>query len=70
MPSPFPGMDPYIESSGYWAGFHRNLSNRIKTVLNQSMAEGYFAEIDEYLNISGFRMNHSMKAYCKVNPMR
>ena len=22
MPSPFPGIDPYLESQGYWPDFH------------------------------------------------
>ena len=23
MPSPFPGIDPYLESQGYWPDFHQ-----------------------------------------------
>ncbi|MGL6095598.1 MAG: DUF4058 family protein, partial [Fimbriiglobus sp.] len=25
MPSPFPGMDPYLEDPAYWSGFHSRL---------------------------------------------
>ena len=25
MPSPFPGMDPYLESQGFWQDFHFRL---------------------------------------------
>ena len=25
MPSPFPGLDPYLESQGYWPDFHAAL---------------------------------------------
>jgi hypothetical protein len=49
MPSPFPGMDPYLESSVFWGGFHSNLYSRIQTVLNRRLPEGYFAEVDEYV---------------------
>ena len=49
MPSPFPGLDPYLECNGLWAGFQSNLYNRIQTALNQKMPDGYYAEIDEYV---------------------
>ena len=29
MPSPFPGMDPYIESPALWSDFHNNLASEI-----------------------------------------
>jgi hypothetical protein len=25
MPSPFPGMDPYLESQGNWQDFHTSI---------------------------------------------
>ncbi|PSN17406.1 hypothetical protein C7271_17910, partial [filamentous cyanobacterium CCP5] len=25
MPSPFPGMDPYLEQAAYWSSFHSRL---------------------------------------------
>ncbi len=25
MPSPFPGIDPYLESQGYWPDFHAQI---------------------------------------------
>ena len=53
MPSPFPGMDPYLESNLYWAGFHANLYGRILTALNRSLPDGYFADIEEYVWLQG-----------------
>jgi hypothetical protein len=49
MPSPFPGMDPYLESPSFWGGFHSNLYNRIQTALNAQLPDGYYADIEEYV---------------------
>ncbi|MGL6094387.1 MAG: DUF4058 family protein, partial [Fimbriiglobus sp.] len=37
MPSPFPGMDPYLEDPTYWGGFHTNLYTGIQRALNQTL---------------------------------
>lgn len=29
MPTPFPGMDPYLESADIWPGFHHRLANEL-----------------------------------------
>jgi hypothetical protein len=31
MPSPFPGMDPYIETPALWSDFHNNLRIKFTT---------------------------------------
>ena len=36
MPSPFPGMDPYIEACGMWADFHSHLIEKISVQLGDS----------------------------------
>lgn len=33
MTSPFPGMDPFIESRGLWGDFHGSLISEIKNAL-------------------------------------
>ena len=48
MPSPFPGMDPYLESPMYWRGVHSKLIAAINTELNLTLPEGYFSEIEEH----------------------
>jgi hypothetical protein len=45
MPSPFPGMDPYIESPEIWPDFHINLSAAIQGELNQIVQPRYFVEL-------------------------
>lgn len=49
MPSPFPGMDPYIESSKRWGDFHANLIASMRNELNARLPQGYAAETDQYV---------------------
>ena len=49
MPSPFPGMDPYLESPSHWGSFHQWLTTAIAAHLNRSLPSGYVAELDQYV---------------------
>jgi Protein of unknown function (DUF4058) len=49
MPSPFPGMDPYIESSGVWGDFHGSLLSAIRADLNSRLPSGYSASLELYV---------------------
>jgi len=49
MPSPFPGMDPFIEGSGYWGEFHMNMIVAMQNALNAKMPKGFAATIDVYV---------------------
>ncbi|MFO0806778.1 MAG: DUF4058 family protein [Gemmataceae bacterium] len=49
MPSPFPGMDPYLENPVYWGGLHGNLITRIQASLNKSLPKGWYAELDDFV---------------------
>lgn len=51
MPSPFPGMDPYIESSHRWAGFHNSFLVSCAHQLNRRLPKNYVARIEERLQI-------------------
>ena len=35
MPSPFPGMDPYLEAPDIWPDFHHALATEIRGELNR-----------------------------------
>lgn len=37
MASPFPGMDPFLEASDNWAGFHQFLAAHIAAHLNATI---------------------------------
>ncbi len=45
MPSPFPGMDPYIEQSKIWPDFHNRLADEISAILNRRIRPTYFARL-------------------------
>ena len=48
MPSPFPGMDPYLEDSTVWPGQHHRLITAATQLLQKPLnARGYFADIGE-----------------------
>ncbi|HKI18636.1 MAG TPA: DUF4058 family protein [Isosphaeraceae bacterium] len=37
MPSPFPGMDPYLENPDHWPGIHHNLISGIQGQLSAQL---------------------------------
>ena len=45
MPSPFPGMDPYLEAPDIWPDFHDALANEIRNELNHSLPAPYYARL-------------------------
>ena len=49
MPSPFPGMDPYLEDPSGWSGVHLGLLYAIHAQLNRVLPEGFVAELDQYV---------------------
>jgi Protein of unknown function (DUF4058) len=49
MPSPFPGMDPYLEDPGSWSDFHTTFYVELKRGLNRILPPGYMAKIDRYI---------------------
>lgn len=51
MPSPFPGMDPYIEHRKRWADFHHEFVTNCRAALNRTLPENYVATIDERLQL-------------------
>src|SRR5438105_14238193 len=49
MPSPFPGMDPFIEASGLWGDFHGSMAVALRDDLNARLPKGYAASIEMYV---------------------
>lgn len=48
MPSPFPGMDPFVEQRKLWVDFHNSLADEIRAQLNQQIRPTYFARLTPY----------------------
>ncbi|MFN4179482.1 MAG: DUF4058 family protein, partial [Armatimonadota bacterium] len=51
MPSPFPGMDPYLENPTLWPGVHQGLVTYMRAALNAVLPPGYVADIGERVYI-------------------
>lgn len=49
MPSPFPGMDPYIETPKIWSDFHNNLATEVQGQLNRTIQPRYVARLVPYV---------------------
>src|ERR1700761_3157461 len=47
MPSPFPGMDPYLEQAKFWAEFHSHLMNTLFQAVVPGLLERYRARVLE-----------------------
>jgi hypothetical protein len=52
MPSPFPGMDPYLEGPRLWPDVHHSLISSIRQQLNPRLRPKYVARIEERVYIS------------------
>lgn len=46
MPSPFPGMDPYLEDNNIWPSFHQRLAVEIADRLSALIGPRYFADVN------------------------
>ena len=54
MPSPFPGMDPWLETPRVWPDVHNALAGEVRRLLNDSLPEGYYAQLEERTEIVAF----------------
>jgi hypothetical protein len=46
MPSPFPGMDLYLEAPDIWPDLHHALAGEIRNQLNQTLPSPYYARLE------------------------
>lgn len=51
MPSPFPGMDPYLESTALFPGLHNRPIGLMSESLQAILPSPYFAEIGERVRV-------------------
>ena len=51
MPSPFPGMNPYLEQSDVWQDFHDSMIPAIRDALVMQLGSDYLVKIEEHLYI-------------------
>lgn len=48
MPSPFPGMNPYLEQDGHWHDFHRSFLPEARKLLVPQVVPNYVIKIEEH----------------------
>jgi Protein of unknown function (DUF4058) len=46
MPSPFPGMDPYLEAPDIWPDLHEALAGEMRAELNLLLPQPYYARLE------------------------
>src|SRR5262249_60372345 len=46
MPSPFPGMDPYLEAHSLWPFFHNRFASELSAELNGALPAPYYADVE------------------------
>ena len=53
MPSPFPGMDPYLEDPAFWSDFHSSFITYWRDALADLLPDNYDARLDERVVLEG-----------------
>jgi Protein of unknown function (DUF4058) len=51
MKSPFPGMDPYLESPALWADFHNSFMTYFREALAARLPDRYDARLEEQIRV-------------------
>ena len=51
MPSPFPGMNPYLEQDDAWHDFHEGFLQHLKERIAGQLDTHYIVKIDEHIYI-------------------
>ena len=54
MPSPFPGMNPYLEQEDVWHDFHESFMPRVRDLISAQVDPRYIVKIDEHIFIHEF----------------
>jgi hypothetical protein len=49
MPSPFPGMDPYIEDPARWSDFHTTMNTAMRAALTRTLPRPYVARLERHI---------------------
>ena len=51
MPSPFPGMNPYLEQEDVWQDFHQSFIPLVRETLSEQVRPAYVVKVEEQLFI-------------------
>lgn len=70
MPSPFPGMDPYIEDVDLWRDFHAELASEIKHQVAPQIRPRYFVRLTPRATYDTIELGKPRSAYPDAAVMR
>ena len=51
MPSPFPGMNPYLERQGVWQDFHASFVPAMRDALSEQLGPRYVVSVEEHVYV-------------------
>ncbi len=51
MPSPFPGMNPYLEREGVWQDFHASFVPAMRDALSEQLRPRYVISVEEHVYV-------------------
>ena len=51
MPSPFPGMNPWLEQDALWHDFHQRMLTAMSDAIAQEVAPRYYVALEEHVYI-------------------
>ncbi len=51
MPSPFPGMNPYLEHPEVWHDFHESFLPRMRELIDAQVGPDYLVKIEEHIYV-------------------
>ncbi|MCZ2342119.1 MAG: DUF4058 family protein [Bacteroidales bacterium] len=63
MPSPMPGMDPWLEDVSLWSGFHARIIVAIGANMTRLLPPGYYADLEQHVWLEDDDGNHESFAY-------
>jgi hypothetical protein len=61
MPIPFPGIDPYLESQGYWGDFYHRFVTYLCDAINDALPESYVAQLGEQVRLVELSRNEAKR---------
>src|SRR5947208_719922 len=70
MPSPFPGMDPYLEDPGVWPDFHATFINYCRESIADQLPPNFVARVREQIRLVDLREGESSRFEPDVNVSR
>ena len=62
MPSPFPGMDPFLEKPSKWRDFHGNFLVRVQSQLTAQVRPAFIAETEDHVYLHELSADERLEA--------